>query len=119
MQVQQKIFVNRSSMKSGKNTISVVKNGGGPVYASVIVSCYDMSSSFKPGEWRVQCCKGSINKVDAKTTDEGIEIHPQESSSFKTGDLILVEIQSSKNEGTGDYLMVEDAIPSGIFCSQT
>ena len=108
-----KIFVNRSSMKSGKNTISVVKNGGGPVYASVIVSCYDMSSSFNPVNGGFSVAR-KYYKVDAKTTDEGIEIHPQESSSFKTGDLILVEIQSSKNEGTGDYLMVEDAIPPGF-----
>ncbi|MGL4370067.1 MAG: alpha-2-macroglobulin family protein, partial [Spirochaetota bacterium] len=107
------ITVPAALLKSGANEIKVEKNGGGSVYAAVMASCTDRSgqlSSLSNG-FRIE---RSYYKVDAETTDDGIDLSLKEALSFKAGDLVMVALRISKRSGSGEYLMVEDAIPPGF-----
>lgn len=108
-----RIWVDSTALKPGSNRIEVMKAGGGAVFATAGVSCFDISESFLPVDAGFSV-KRAYSKVDAETTDEGISLSASESTKFRVGDLVMAEIAVTKKNGAGDYIMIEDVIPPGF-----
>jgi uncharacterized protein YfaS (alpha-2-macroglobulin family) len=108
-----KVWVDAAALKAGVNNIQIEKNGGGAVYATAVVSCSERSDSFLPVDSGFSV-ERVYHKVEAAATDDGMNLTTEKASSFKAGDLVMVEIYTSRKNGSGNYIMVEDPVPPGF-----
>jgi len=98
------------SIVSGKNTISFEKKSGEKVYASIVMACLDTSESFKSIDNGTTV---SRNYYKVNVGSDG-KLNTDSTNNFKIGDLVMVELEISKNKSKDSYFIIEDTTPSGF-----
>jgi uncharacterized protein YfaS (alpha-2-macroglobulin family) len=107
------VTVPASAFRAGSNSVTVKKSGSSALYATLLTTFIDKSDSFAPVSNGMSISR-SYYKVEASKTSKGYSLSMDKTSDFKTGDLVMVELDVSSNGRAVDYVMVSDALPAGF-----
>ncbi|AOP32627.1 alpha-2-macroglobulin [Leptospira tipperaryensis] len=106
-----KIVVANDLIHSGENRVEVIKKDGPVFYATASLFYKDRSKKISSYSNGIQVQRKYF-KVKPGSDGSGIDV--SESKAFSTGDIVLVELNVSKEGNPDSYFMIEDVLLPGF-----
>lgn len=108
-----KINISDAQLKTGINKIALTKKSGSSLKTNAVIDFYDRSDRFKSSNNGISI-ERNYYKMEGRESDDGMVFDASKGSSFKTGDLVMVELQVDLKGERVSYLMIEDQLPPGF-----
>jgi uncharacterized protein YfaS (alpha-2-macroglobulin family) len=109
---EQRIRLERASLHTGANTVTIEKNGNGRLYATSRLNYYATGNAIRPASAGFRVSREYYTLEKQRRGDEYVYTKRPFSGTVRTGDILFVKVHVTP-DASFEYFMLEDPLPPG------